>query len=648
MIVETRKVLSALCVFIPTLFGAGLASTSGPSIDLDDAYGDHMVLQRHAPVDFRGSAAPSSIVSLEFAGQTRQVESGPDGHWTASFAPMTAGGPFRLMADRQVLATDVLVGDVLLCSGQSNMEFPVRRALNPDRELGADHSADIRLLTVPKSTFATPRTQFDTPAEWQIASAETVSDFSAVCYFTARELQLELNVPLGLVDSSWGGTKIESWMSAESLRATGQRLDDLALLDIYARDSDTALSQFGAQWDAWWWAQNADEDAAVWTDPDAFEWMSVPDFSDWKTWEGAGLEDYNGQVWYHSAVQLSGTDISADFIELGGIDELDHVWINGVRVGSQFNWAGQRRYPIPGGLLRAGSNDVVINVLSSWDKGGLFGPADAMKIVGGQGGDVALSGWTYRKANHAGLNAPMAPWESVTGITGIHNGMIAPLRGLRFVGGLWYQGESNAGNAAPYDVLLNGLVDDWKRQFGPDMGMLIVQLPEFGSPLSEPGPSHWAGIREAQRSVAASRSEAALVVTLGAGDPYDIHPPNKQEVARRTADAARALFYGQDMPDMFRAPLRAVGSDTGVTVMLSSPERGLESLSSDRVIGFELCDDAACRYADAYIEGGTVHLDVPAGLTPTRVRYNWADVPSGNLVDISGQPVGPFEMVVTD
>ena len=642
-LVQAAGIFSA--IFTISFQSAAAGSGEISDVKLDDVFANHMVLQRGMPVKFRGTAPADTSLTIEFAGKIQNVKVNGSQRWEAEFAPISDQGPYQLKINRDVYISDILMGDVFLCSGQSNMEFPIYRALNPDRELGAEYSSDIRLLTIPKDTDVHPQINFKTPQSWEVASADSLQDFSAVCYFTARELKADVNAPIGLIDASWGGTRIESWMSAESLRAIGGRADDLDLLDIYREDPAAGLAAFGEKWDAWWRAQNPSKEP-IWSEPLQYKWRPVPNFTSWKTWGLPSLQDYNGQVWFRTEVSLTPEQVQATQINLGSIDELDHVWVNGQRIGSQFNWGGERTYSIPPDLLKVGPNNIVINVFSAWDKGGMFGPAETIKLSTRSDIEVPLPSWYFHKADAPGMDAPLAPWESVTGITGIHNAMIAPLRDIGLKGGLWYQGESNADDAEGYGPYLSGLIEGWQKVVSKGVKTLVIQLPEFGSAAAEPVDSGWAQIREAQRKAAKSSPDVALVVTLGAGDRYDIHPPNKQEVARRAADAARALFYGKDIPDTTREPLSARKVAEDILVELSGSQNKLIAWSSNTVIGFELCNAMNCQFSTAKIDGNRLILPNPEGFDPIRVRYNWADVPYGNLADESGRPVGPFEVTI--
>lgn len=608
-------------------------------------FGDNMIVQRDAPITFRGSGEAGSKIKLSFAGLSQSVSINGDGQWTASFPPMGASGPFTLEANDEMLAENIHVGDVLLCSGQSNMEYPIRRALNPDRELGAPRHSDLHLLTIPRDSSASPRTHFPDDVTWVPSDSDALEHFSAVCYFTGRALK-EDGVAMGLVNSSWGGTRVESWMSAESLSSAGLRLDDLQRLEEFRQDEQAARRAFAEHWEEAWLAANPGQ-AAPWDETGSLDWTDVPDLVSWKAYGDEALEAYNGQVWYRTQVTLSGGETDFDRIHLGGIDEMDQVWINGTWVGGYFNWGGERDYAIPDDVLKEGVNEIVLNVASGWDKGGLLGPVEAMKLTASDGGEKALTDWAYAKAARQGLDAPTAPWESVTGITGIHNAMIAPLEDLKFKTVLWYQGESNAGDSDPYDPKLTGLFDGWDAVFGAPQDYVVIQLPEFGAFSFSPSESGWARTRDAQRRVAENRARTSLVMTLGAGDPYDIHPANKQEVARRTVETIRSSVDGEATLGALH-PKATQMEDGSVRLSFDGPTSvaDLAVTDSDQVYGLELCDAEGCAYVSGKFESDAIVLNPDSSKGWTHLRYNWADTPRGNLWLKDRWPVGSFEVEI--
>ncbi|WP_031552157.1 sialate O-acetylesterase [Parvularcula oceani] len=640
---------AAIGALIPAWPGIAAAAPA-----LDDRFGDHMVVQRGEPVTVSGTASPRERLTVRLGDAETRVRANRQGRWSAELPAMEAGGePLTLEVTSEegsARAEDVLVGDVWLCSGQSNMEYPVYRALNPDRELGADHAEDIRLLTVPKAAEAAPAGGFAEEAPWQVASAESLRDFSAVCYFMARDIHEEIGVPLGLIDASWGGSQIEAWIGADGLREVGGFDDGLDLLEEAAEDMDAAMATFGEKWEAWW---NGVADEQPWSvDAHISDWSAVPDgMGDWKAFGDPELADHLGMVWFRNEFELSAEQADAPAtLALGGIDEIDSVWVNGRFIGNTFGWGTPREYSLPEGVLREGGNSVTVSVYNGWGAGGMTGPADAVGVAFEGAERMPLSGgWRYEKVP-AEYGAPLsAPWQSVSGLAGMANGMIAPLEGARLKGAIWYQGESNAGRADEYQALLAGLVDDWRDRFGEDLPVVVVQLPNFGALATEPADSGWAGIREAERQVALDDENVGVVVTIDAGDRFDIHPPNKQVVAQRAAQVALALAYqGDAVTDGYSPEGAELSADT-VTIRYGE-DSPLHLVGSDRAIGFALCDDdGACRYADARLNAAGNALMVPVQEGPvSEVRYCWADAPICNVFTEGDVPVTPFSLPVGD
>lgn len=614
-----------------------------------------------------GRAGSSETITVTMAAASVRVHADTTGGWSAVLPAMPAGGPFVLTAvgssgGRQSVG-DLLVGDVFLCSGQSNMELPVARtgdALNEINNSG--RSTTIRMLTIPHEGSPTPLPHFNSELTWEVAGPGTVPEWSAVCFYFARELQKTVNVPLGLVHSSWGGSNIRPWLSAAALRGLGAGYDSaLATLALYASDPAAAQREFGGQWEAWWRAKTGEHAGAEpWNLPwsAGSGWQTAPHgLGDWRTWGRPELSDFTGLLWYRTRIELTAAQASAATqLDLGPINQVDQTWINGRVVGNTFGYGTQRHYPIPPGLLHAGENILVVNVLSTYGGGGLLGGGGPRALRLGDGTSLALDGlagsngapWQYRMVPAAIGYPPRAPWEPVGGLTTLYNGMIAPLGRYGLRGVLWYQGESNTGEPESYQALLSALLADWRRQFGSALPFLVVQLPNYGPPQVAPGvESGWAALREAQRRAVMDDPRAALAVTIDIGEPRNLHPTNKQDVGRRLARAARHVIYGESIPPSGPLVIRAIlGAPGRVVVAFTDIEGGLVAYSHDEPIGFETCGDSpqSCRYAQAHIDGTHVWLSVPPGVVPTRVRYCWADSPVCTLFDRSGAPAGPFEV----
>ncbi len=648
--------------------GAGLSllalgATSDAASATPDApllasiFQDHAVLQRGGPIAIWGHAAAGEFVSVSFAGATQRAQADRLGRWRVTVAA-AAGGPYTLTArsdgGTERVVNDVLVGDVYLCSGQSNMQMQVKAAANATAEIAAAGNSAIRMVNVAQRTSAEPLTEFSEGISWQLALPANVGDWSAACYFFARDLQDRIRVPVGLVNASWGGSNIRPWISARGLPDQSGYASDLQILELYARDPAAGQQRFGAQWEQWWRAQSGDRSGAEPWNSQAFDarrWHVAPaGLGDYQSWGVPELNEFLGMLWYRTVVHVTAAQASQTaWLELGGVDEVDQTWLNGRVIGNSFGYGTERSYRIPDGVLRAGDNTLVINVLNTYGPGGLVGDPThrAVRFAGGE--RVPLDGKWYYQAAAPAIGLPRrAPWESVGGITTLFNGMIAPLGEFGLHGVLWYQGESNTGEAAGYKTLLACLMADWRRQFGTELPFLIVQLPDFGARPAVPAESGWAGVREAQRRAVAADAKAALIVTIDIGDASNLHPPNKQDVGRRAALAARKLIYGE--------PIAAAGpeawaisvEDSEVVVRFHDDGGGLVSYSSANPMAFELCGVAidSCRFVDAHIIGADVRLSVPPQMNPTHVRYCWGDSPLCNLYDRSGLPAGPFELPV--
>ncbi len=623
---------------------------------LHPLFQDHAVLQRDRPIRIWGDATPGDTVQVALGRHQRRAQVDADGRWRVELPAMPAGGPHRLTARAGGVSQtvdDVLVGDVWLCSGQSNMELQVWRSLDARAEITGAASDTIRLLTVPQAGNAVPQTGFGAETRWQTVTPDSVRDFSAACYYFARELQQTVDVPMGLVNAAWGGSRIQAWTSADALRAGGGFDAELDVLASYATDPDAALARWGEVWTGWWRQRpGIAEDDRPWEgQADGDAWRDAPrDLGAWERWGVPELAAFDGMLWYRTQVRLTDAQAAQDAtLVLGPADEMDTTWVNGRAVGSTYGAGTPRAYALPRGLLRAGDNQIVVNVLDTYREGGLAGPASAHVLRFADGSTVPFDGgWRYRVVPNAVGSPPRAPWQSAAGLSTLFNGMIAPLSGLHVRGMLWYQGESNTFEADAYAGLLRGLRDDWRLRFDdPELPFLIVQLANYGAPAETPGDSDWAALREAQRAVAED-PHSALAVTIDIGDRHDIHPPNKQALGQRLARAARHVVYGERIAPSGPVPRRAWREGDTVIVEFADVDGRLMAHGAAGPIGFELCGVAAgsCRFVDARLDGDRVRLradEVPAAV---RVRHAWADAPLVNLFDAAGLPAGPFEIEI--
>ena len=628
------------------LLGTCSAATAAPT--LEPPLSDHAVLQRGQPIPVWGTAAPKETVTVALGSGSRTVKAAPDGRWRADLPPMQAGGPFQLTASSgsgRAVANDVLIGDVWLCSGQSNMEYPVRRALNGEGEAAAAADPELRLMKVPQQLSDTPQRSFAKMPAWRSAGPQSVGDFSAACYFMVRALRSSRKVPIGAIDDSWGGTPIRAWMDEGSVSATGgKQAADLAALH---RSNPTAgVRKFGEDWGAWWRSQTGDlAGREPWNSRAGLSWRPIPSLTYWDDW-GPEWKGHIGAIWAERIVSLSASEASRPAtLMLSAIDDIDQTFVNGVAIGGLNDPANGRSYVVPANVLKAGANRIVVYVRNAWGMGGIKGPASEFLLKLGDGSTKSLAtGWQYAKVADTVPGPPAAPWGSSSGVSTIYNAMIAPLGPTRLTGVAWYQGEADVGQAE-YDRRLGAWMANWRNQFQePKLPFLIVGLAGWGSVAAKPTESGWAALINEQRIAVQRDQRTALISAIDLGEPADIHPANKQEVGRRLALAASSLVYGDSAGRVGPRPIRAEKAADTIRVRFTKP---LQTLSGSNAIAFEICDSApnTCRYADAHVQRDSVLLKSDGGPV-TRVRYAWSEYPIVNLYDLDGLPAPVFELPI--
>jgi sialate O-acetylesterase len=634
---------------------------------LHPVFQDHVVLQRDQPINVWGEAPPRDSLTVSLNGQTASARADERGRWHATLPATAAGGPHELAVRTQSgqvqTVNDVLVGDVWLCSGQSNMVLQVHRALDSRSEIANSATDAIRMLTVPETTSARPLDQFMQPVAWKVASPSTVPDFSAACFYFARELRKTVDVPMGLIVSAWGGSRIQAWMSEAALRGVAGFQDALDVLALYRQRPAAGHARWGAMWEAWWLQRtHGRRESAPWAIKPSGEWRTAPrELGYWEQWGVPELASYDGMVWYRTTVTLSAQQAEqAAVLSLGRVDEMDQTWINGRPIGSvPAAWQADpepligpgpgRTYRLPRGTLQPGENLIVVNVLDTYASGGLAGPAADRALRFPDGSTVRLDNeWRYQIPPAGFEEPPRPPWDPTRGMGALYNAMIAPLGELSIRGVAWYQGEANTSTSASYQDLLTRFMADWRGKFGAEVPFLIVQLANYGQPPTAPVESGWAEVREAQRLAVANDPHAGLAIAIDIGERYDIHPSNKQEVGRRLARAARRVVYGEQIAPSGPVALSARKDGTNVVVTFGDVADHLITYSAAEPIGFELCarDAGSCRYAKARIESNRVLLDATAYPAATRVRYCWADSPVCTVFDTARLPAGPFQIEV--
>lgn len=626
---------------VPLLLGL-LAVPAAQAVELPRIFADGMVVQRDQPVRVWGEAAPGARVRVTFAGREATAQAGADGRWSLALPAQTAGGPHVMRIDdgtQPRILDDVLVGDVWLASGQSNMEWPIAQSADPQVEAARATDPQIRHFKIPKSWSGEPQAQLE-GGEWVASSPQAAPEFSAVAHFFARELRQVTGVPIGIIDSTWGGSRIEAWMDAPSqgvdataLRAQAERL----------RDADTrALQQTRAhlaRWTSW----PADDTGWEKRDLDTRDWVpiAVPSL-----WEKTGWNGLDGVAWYRATFTLSAEEAAAGAtLGVGRIDDSDVTWVNGVQVGeTRMQYNQPRRYRVPATALRAGVNQVAVRVSDFGGGGGIHGePAEV--FVQPAGGDArALAGWSFRPAN---VTVALVD-DKNQHPTLLYNRMIHPLQPYAIRGVIWYQGESNANTVAEalkYRTQFPALIQQWRRQWqAPGLPFLWVQLANFSSGVDQGDTSPWAVLRESQ-SATLSLPATAQVVTIDIGNPTDIHPLNKQDVGKRLALAARHVAYGESL--VYSGPVHTQAQFSAGAATLTF-DGGGSALAvrggGTRVHGFALAGaDRTFHPAEASLVDGRVVVRSDAVKMPVAVRYGWSDNPAdANLINAAGLPASPF------
>lgn len=604
-----------------------------------------MVLQRNKPIVVWGWARPGEKVTVQFHGSQGKATADKSGRWRLELRPEGAGGPYQMIVKGKntITINDILVGEVWVCSGQSNMEWPLRLARNAEEEIKAANYPQIRQFLVQKAVSSKPEDDVK-GGTWNSCSPETAGNFTAVGYFFARAIYNEINVPIGLINTSWGGTHSETWTSREAFESSPEFKDMIAgMADVNLdelskqkqaeqlnkmRSMNIVLPATGVDH----WKDQAFDDA-TWNE------MELPSL-----WEDRGLRDFDGVVWFRRTLTLSESDTKGGAtLELGPIDDSDETYVNGVRVGSTLDKYNEDRvYKLSAGVLKPGANVIAVRVDDTGGGGGLHGEPQQLKLIT-QGGEHSLSGkWRY-SVEKVSASSTVGPNSYPTLL---YNAMLYPLLPSRIAGVIWYQGESNAGRAYQYRTAFPLMINDWRTHWKQgDFPFYFVQLASFNAShgTSEKG-STWAELREAQ-TMTLSLPHTGMAVTTDIGEANDIHPRNKQDVGMRLAALALKNDYGKNI--VAAGPSYKSMKVEGNKVRVSFTDIGSGLMVKDKygyLKGFELAgNDQRFHYAKAHIEGNDVIVECDAVQSPIAVRFAWADNPEdANLFNREGFPAVPF------
>jgi len=629
----------------PAKHGSGGASDNAAMAPLplvSPIFGDNMVLQRGKADTIWGWSRPGTAIHLELAGSAVSGVAGPGGRWQLTFAPPPAGGPYTLeVTDGQRTAElrNVLVGDVWICGGQSNMELPLRFTDDAAEVMKRANDPQIRYFTVAEHTAYRPTHTLE--GSWKVVSPQTAGELSAVAFYFGRSLQRRLHVPVGLVVDAVGGSAGETWASAASLRPLHDYDIPLAKL---ARFASEGLPPYGNYIMPWY---------------DRYDlglkrkWYA-PDYQDsgWKRvhlpggFADLGLSVTPAVAWFRREISLPRPPVGPALISLGEVERMDTVYVNGTLVGASAWVEHPRIYLIPAAVLKQGRNLIAIRVFKTQPHGGFLGKAADLRLTLADHTVIPLAGpWRGRISVDARPPHPMplhfANWPVLP--TVLYNGMLVPVAPLSITGAIWYQGEQNSPRGYEYRKLLPAVIASWRQLFGQgDFPFYIVQLPAFGPRSALPTDDGWADIRESQALVAASVPHSCLAVTTDVGDANSLHPGNKRPVGERLARCALARHYGRQVVDSGPTVAAVTRRAHSIRLRFAHANDGLVA-KGGRLEGFTVAGrDRKWHRAEARIHGRVVIVSAPAVPHPTQVRYDWQSNPTATLFNGAGLPAGPF------
>ena len=623
-------------------------------VTLPGIFTGNMVIQRDRPVQIWGRAVPGEKIQVSFNGQNASTKASEDGSWIIQLKSMPASANAQnLMVESKhndIILKNVLIGDVWICSGQSNMVWPMRRLRAGEEECEQANYRFLRMFTVTNEMALIPQDDLEGTG-WKVAKGELVMDFSAVAYYFGKQLLMETGVPIGLITTAWGGTNIEAWTSMETLRKYDH------MLKIYeGLDKEYDLSRTGAEK-----SQAARKymikEAVHQGDGLRLGWESAgTSTGDWDTIslpqdrDNALFCDFDGAVWFRRSFDVPPPFRGKDLrFNLGNLNDHDMVWVNGQLIGETFESGTSRRYDVNASAIKPEGNEIVIRIFDYGDDGGFITDPYQMNFhpVGDAKGYQLLCGvWKHKKSYtmEAPLDLPLNRPRSMANSSpsSLFNQMIHPLLNLSIRGAIWYQGESNANRAHEYASLFPDMISDWRKHWDQgEFPFFFVQLAAY----DRPSELTWPELREAQRK-ALELPNTGMAVTIDIGHPTNIHPENKWDVGKRLALSALKMVYDKDITYSGPVLEEAITEGDQMKLTFSRVGDGLKVIGDyGYLMGFELSsDNEHFEFAKAEItDERTVIVWSDKVPEPVHVRYAWKNFPEeANLFNSEDLPASPF------
>ena len=635
-----------------------LAMQLSAKVTLAPVFTDNMVLQQKTEVKFWGKAVPNRKVTVNTSwnGAVYTAMSDSEGRWSVYVDTPSAGGPYTItLADgkEKTVLENVLVGEVWICSGQSNMEMKMRdRVTGWEEDLaGSSKYKNVRLLHVDFNVSPVPMDDFKTVGDgWEECGPDNLMDFSATAFYFGSYLNDNLDVPIGLIETCRGGTVAESWTSADALLHMSDFKAEVEKLSKLPAGKDERDALFQKEVNRWAMEMHGcdpgfDGARPVWaeTDFDDSSWQDCqfPAFLQFQ-----GFPSTVGYFWVRKTIEIPAScEGKSLHMKLGAVDDNNYTYFNGVELGHTELCTSFSEYDIPAELVKAGKAVVAVRVLDTGGMGGILGDPESMVIEGPEGAVASLAGeWKFKMALGLG-EAPAFPVNTATEPnypTFLYNAMINPFVEFPIAGAIWYQGESNASRAEQYKVLFPLMIQDWRQKWGYDFPFYFAQIANYMQVQEGPEESEWAELREAQLQTL-NLENTGMAVLIDVGEANDIHPKNKVDVGRRLAYNALANTYGFNIS--YSGPVydSYMIEDDAIRVYFKHADGGLTAKGSDELTGFYIAGpDRVFHKAEAVIEGDTVVLKSPEVPYPVSVRYAWADNPICNLYNGAGLPASPF------